>query len=123
MGQPQPRALSLLGDPIISPVSGWGCEQQSDTAVLWGIKAQFTIGVIGLTRGADAVVALKNKFWGFFSADAVSTSMQWMLLRRNHLSLIFVNCWCSASMDSSGSALEEGCKGNCMIHFTICQQK
>lgn len=66
MGQPQPRALSLLGDPIISPVSGCGCEQQSDTAVLWGIKAQFTIGVIGLSRGADAVVALKNKFWGFF---------------------------------------------------------
>lgn len=66
-GQPRPRALSPLGDSIISPVSGCGCEQQSDTAIPWGIKAQFHFRVISLSLDADAVVALKTKVvWFFF---------------------------------------------------------
>lgn len=90
MGQPQPRALSLLGDPIISPMSGCGSEQQSDTAILWAIKAQkFCFGLISLSPDADAVVALQTKSCLFvFTTDSISTSMQWKLLRRSHLSLM-----------------------------------
>lgn len=93
MGQPQPRALSLLRDPIISPMSGCGSEQQSDPAILWGIKAQkFCFGLIRLSPDDDAVVALQTKVvWGFgffFTTDAISTSTQWKLLRRSHLGLI-----------------------------------
>lgn len=47
-------------------MAGCGCEQQSDTAILCGIEAQFHFGVISLSPDADAVVALKtNVVFGF----------------------------------------------------------